>query len=98
MRRVTKYVACLAIGLSTLTVALPEAQAKPKITWARVDVPDDADAPKLTKALKQLLNKAVKKANFGKAKNVTLSVRVVEFTTHQQGDVLRVNCTVMGRV
>ena len=46
-----------------------------------------------------LLEQAARKANFGKkAKSVTLSARVVELKTEQRGDILRVSCTMMGRV
>jgi hypothetical protein len=100
MRRVTRLAALIAIGLSTLTVAPRDAIAggKARIDWVRVDVPDGQDAGRLQKLLKQALTRAAKKANFGKAKAVTLSARVVEISAEERGDVLRITCTVMGRV
>jgi hypothetical protein len=100
MRRITRWGALIAIGLAALVVAPPTAHAggKPKVEWLRVDVPDGQDAARLQKLLKKALTQAAKKANFGKAKSVTLSARVVELSTEERGDVLRITCTVMGRV
>jgi hypothetical protein len=50
------------------------------------------------KLLRQELGKAVKKVDFGKAKTVRLTARVVELTEEEHGDVLRITCTVMGRI
>jgi hypothetical protein len=99
MRRVTKWGALIAIGLATLA-AEPAAHAdgKSKIAWVRVDLPEGQDSARLQKLLKHALGQAAKKANFGKAKTVALSARVVELTTEEHGDVLRITCTVMGRV
>jgi hypothetical protein len=99
MRRVTKWGALIAFGLSTLVAApSPAEAAKPKVAWVSVDVPDRQDAGRLQKLLKQALSRAAKKANFGKAKTVALSARVVELSAEERGDVLRITCTVMGRV
>src|SRR5258706_9699018 len=101
MRRVTTGMAVLAIGFATIAGAPAAAlgSPRPKIEWARIDVPDGQDSARLAKVLKQALSQAAKKANFGKAaKTVTLSARVTEFTSEQHGDVLQVSCTVMGRV
>lgn len=100
MRRVTTWGACSAIGLATLVLAPPVAVAggKSKIEWVRVDVPEREDSARLQKLLKQALGHAVKKANFGDSGAVSLSARVVELTTEERGDVLRITCTVMGRV
>jgi hypothetical protein len=89
----------MALALAALAVA-PPAHARPrsKIEWVRVDVPGGDDAARVQKLLKQALGQAAKKANFGKARTVTLSARVVEMTTEERGDVLRITCTVMGRV
>ncbi len=100
MRRVTTWGVLLAAVLSTLSTA-PAAHARPnkaKIAWARVDVPPGGDAARVQKLLKQALGAATKKANFGKAKAVTLSARVTEMTVEEHGDVLHIACTVMGRV
>jgi len=100
MRRVTKWGALIAIGLATVTAAPPAASAggKSRIDWVRVDVPASEDGPRVQKLLKQALGQAAKKANFGKARAVSLSARVVELVTEERGDVLHITCTVMGRV
>src|SRR6185312_11405404 len=99
MRRVTKWGALIAIGLSTLLTSPPPAEAAgAKVSWVRVDVPARQDAARVQKLLKQALVKAARKASFGKAKSVSLSARVVELSTEERGDIVRITCTVMGRV
>lgn len=100
MRRVTTWAAAAALGIaSVLSMPAPALAAKPKIDWTRVDVPEGQNAARLGKLLKEALKQATKRADFGKAtKAVSLSARIVEMKTEQQGDVLRVTCTLMGRV
>jgi hypothetical protein len=100
MRRVTTWAAAAALGLAAI-LAPGGAIASPrtKVDWVRVEVPDGQDAARLAKLLKEALKQASKRADFGKsAKTVSLSARIVELRTEQQGDVLRVTCTLMGRV
>ena len=102
MRRVKTWLIRAALGLAALSAlsAVPTpALAKPKIEWSKIDVPAGDSSARITKFLKQALEQAVKKANFGKkAKSVTLSARVVELRTETRGDVLQMTCTMMGRV
>jgi len=98
MHGVKRWLLPAAIALSTLGALPAQALAKPKIEWARVDVPEREDAAKLTKLLKSALVKAANKADFGKAKSVKLTARVLTYSIEQKGDVLRVSCTAMGRV
>jgi hypothetical protein len=106
MRRVTTWLCAAALGLATLLGARGDALAeapgrgsKPKIDWVRVEVPEGQDSARLTKVLKDALKQATKRADFGKSPGaVALSARVVELRSEQQGDVLRVTCTMMGRV
>lgn len=91
--------------LSALAVAFalafsPAASfAKPsKVEWSRVEVPPGDDAARLEKTFKAALVQAAKKASFGDAKSVVLTAKLVELTTETHGDVLRVSCTVKGRV
>jgi hypothetical protein len=100
MRRVTTWGFLAAVGLATLLVE-PSAYArgnKPRVQWVRVDVPQREDASRIQKLLKQALAQAAKKANFGKGSTVSLTARVVELSAEERGDVLRITCTVMGRV
>jgi hypothetical protein len=100
MQRVTTWAAVLSLSLATVALvpATAFAAGKAKVEWVRVDVPQREDATRLQKLLKQALGQAAKKANFGKAKTVSLTARVVEMTAEEHGDVLRITCTVMGRV
>lgn len=94
------WAAAAALGIAAITAAPVTAlAAKPKIDWARVEVPEGRDAARLTKVLKEALKHATKRADFGKAvKTVSLSARIVELKTEQHGDVLHVTCTMLGRV
>ena len=99
MRRLKTWLLGAALGVTTLCAASLPADAKPKIEWSKVEVPKGDAAAHTTKIVKQALEQAARKANFGKkAKSVTLSARVVELKTEQRGDILRVSCTMMGRV
>ncbi|MFT3766667.1 MAG: hypothetical protein QM820_14305 [Minicystis sp.] len=101
MRRVTTWAAAAALGLAAIMAAPGPAHASPKakVDWVRVEVPEGLDAARHGKVLKEALKQAAKRADFGKtAKTVSLSARIVEMKTEQQGDVLRVTCTIMGRV
>jgi hypothetical protein len=100
MHRVTKWAALVALGIGLLTVAPHEAEARPgpKIEWVRVDVPEGQDAARRTKIFKQALVQAARHASFGKARTVALSVRITELTVERHDDVLRINCTAMGRI
>lgn len=101
MRRVTRWAAAAALGIATIFAAPASALARPraKVEWARVEVPEGQHAARLGKVFKEALKQASKRADFGKGvKSVTLSARIVELRTEQQGDVLRVTCTAMGRV
>jgi hypothetical protein len=101
MRRITWRAAVLAVSMAFGLAAAPStalAAGKTKIQWVKVDVPEGDDAARLQKLLKKALGEAAKKADFGKTKSVSLTARVVEMTTEMRGDVLRITCTVMGRV
>lgn len=99
MRRVNPWLISAVLGLTALAAAPQPALAKPKIEWSKVEVPEGDSSARITKFLKQALELAARKANFGKkAKSVTLSARIVELKSEQRGDVLQVSCTMMGRV
>jgi hypothetical protein len=101
MRRLSSWAAAAALGLAAMLAAPASATAKPrpKIEWARVDVPEGEGAARHAKVLKEALKKAAKHADFGKATGkITLTARIVELKTETRGDVLRVTCSVSGRV
>jgi len=98
MLRAFKWLTVAAFGLSLLGAGPGTALARTKVEFSEVEVPAGESAAKISKILRTALTQAAKKTNFGKAKSVTLSAKVVSFTTEQRGDVLRVSCTVRGRV
>jgi hypothetical protein len=99
MRRVTTWGFLAAVGLATLLVEPPAyARGRAKVEWVRVDVPEREDSARVQKLLKQALAQAARKANFGKGRTVSLTARVVELSVEERGDVLRITCTVLGRV
>jgi hypothetical protein len=98
MRWVLQWFALTAIVLSVLGGAPGAALARTKVEWSRVDVPAGENAARISKVLRAALTQAAHKTNFGKAKSITLSAKLVAFSAEQRGDVLRVNCTMMGRV
>src|ERR1700679_1647069 len=99
MRRVTTWGFLAAVGLATLLVEpAAYARGKPKVEWVRVDVPDREAAARMQCLLKQALLQAAKKANFGKGGTVALTARVVELNVEERWHVLRITCTVLGRV
>ncbi|MEZ4301243.1 MAG: hypothetical protein R3B70_40285 [Polyangiaceae bacterium] len=94
-----RLIPALALAVSLLAAPAPaQASGKTTVTWTKIDVPDKDNAAALTKSLKAILTKAAKKANFGKAKKVSFSVKLVELTSEQKGDVHRVTCTIVGRI
>lgn len=99
MRRVKTWLIRAALALTAVCAAPLPALAKPKIEWSKIQVPEGDNAARTTKVLKQALEQAARKANFGKkAKSVSLSARIVEMRSEVHGDVLQVSCTMMGRV
>lgn len=71
-------------------------RGRAKVSWTKIDVPGREDATKVAKQLRKLLDKAVRKADFGEVRKVSASVRVAELKTSQEGDVVRVSCTLVG--
>lgn len=99
MRRLGILAVSLALALGSL--ALPgsaRAEGRTAVTWTRIAVPEGDDAVPLEKSLKKLLDKAARKANFGKVKKLSLSVKVTTFSSEQKGDVHRVSCTIVGHI
>lgn len=90
-----------ALALACVTAAPVEpafARSKAHVEWTAVRVPEGKDSARMAKMLRGLLTKAAKKADFGTAKKVKLTARVVELTSVKKGDVLQVTCAIVGRV
>lgn len=97
MRRLRTLALSLLLAAGVFAAA-PPARADGRVTWSRIDVPAGEGSPALQKNLKKLLEQASRKANFGKAKKLTLSAKMVDFVSEQKGDVHRVTCTIVGRI
>jgi hypothetical protein len=75
------------------------ARTKADVEWTRVDVPPTTkNGARLAKSLQQLLKEASRKADFGKSGKVLLRARITEYVVEHKGDVLRIRCTVIGRL
>jgi hypothetical protein len=88
------------IAIAAIAVSRP-ADARPKadVEWTRVDAPATTkDGARLAKNLHQLLKNASRKADFGKSGKVLLRARIVEYIVEHKGDVIRIRCTVIGRL
>lgn len=88
----------LAAAVLVATAPPAEARSRARVEWKRVEVPPGDDAARLEKLFRKVLAKAGKRADFGKARRVTLSARIVELTFEPRGDVLQVTCTMVGRL
>jgi hypothetical protein len=97
MRRLRTLALSLILAAGVVTAA-PPARADGRVTWSQIDVPAGEGSTGLQKNLKKLLEQASRKANFGKAKKLTFSAKVVDFISEQKGDVHRVTCTIVGRI
>lgn len=98
MRRALRTLSAVVLAVASLAATPAAASPGTKVEWTKVVVPDRPDAAALEKTLRAMLAKAAKKADFGKHKSVSLSAKVQELVTEQQGDVVRVRCTIVGRV
>lgn len=99
MRHASRWLLSAVVALTTLTVSPAQSLARgTRVEWKSVDVPAGERQKERARFLRNMLTKAAKKADFGKAKSVVLSARVVEFTSATRGDVHRVSCTLVGRV
>ncbi|MGK3984639.1 hypothetical protein WME99_16460 [Sorangium sp. So ce136] len=99
MRHASRWLFSAVMALTTLAASPALTFARDtKVEWKSVDVPAGEGQTQRARTLRGLLASAAKKADFGKAKSVVLSARVVEFTSSTRGDIHRVSCTVVGRV
>jgi len=100
MRRVSRLIVALALALTASLAPASSAFAKGKATveWTQVDAPTGKDGERVARTLKSLLKEASRKADFGKSGKVALRARITEYVVEKKGDVLRIRCTVIGRV
>lgn len=95
-----QFAIAMFILLAALAPPSPvDARPRADVEWTRVDAPPThKDGARLAKNLRQLLKEASRKADFGKAGKVVLQARISEYIVEQRGDVLRIRCTVIGRL
>ncbi|HVK70980.1 MAG TPA: hypothetical protein VM694_41275 [Polyangium sp.] len=100
MRRVSRLIAALALALTASLAPASSAFARGKATveWTRVDAPEGKDGDRVARTLRNLLKEASRKADFGKSGKVALRAKITEYVVEKKGDVLRIRCTVIGRV
>jgi hypothetical protein len=100
MNRVTRWLCAAALGATSIALcpAISHARSSTKVEWASIRVPTGKDSERTTRMVRSLLTQAAKKADFGDAKRVKLSARVVELTSVKKGDILQVSCTIVGRL
>jgi hypothetical protein len=103
MRRVSRTITCLA--LAALFVLAPAerafARGRATVEWTQVVAPattEKKEGDRLARALRGLLKEASRKSDFGKAGKVALRARITEYIVEKKGDVLRIRCTVVGRL
>src|SRR4029078_7826828 len=99
MGRLRLLVVSIALAASALLAPAPaHADGRTAVTWTRIDVPEGDGSAALEKTVKKLLERAARKANFGKAKKLSFAVKVSELKSETSGDVHRVSCTIVGRI
>jgi hypothetical protein len=99
MRHVSKGLLAAAIVLAELTSSPGPALARgTRVDWKTVEAPEGESHDRRVRALRKLLDEAARKADFGKARSVVLTARIVEFTSATRGDVHHVSCTLVGRI
>lgn len=97
MKRWSKMV--LALGFALLfAVGSPSlAHASARVDITELAMPAESTA-KLEKTLRTLLHRAAKPLNFGGGKRIEVTVRLVELSVEESSDVVRVTCTLVGRL
>ncbi len=101
MPRMCHLLSAVAFVVIAVFGAPRPADARPKanVEWTRVDAPPTTkDGARLAKSLHQLLKEASSKADFGKSGKVLLRARIAEYVVEHKGDVIRIRCTVIGRL
>ena len=101
MRRSHRWLSAIFFAAITAFSSPDVANAGPKadVQWTKVEAPKTAkDGERLAKNLQKLLKEASRKADFGKSGKVLLRARITEYVVEQRGDVMRIRCTVIGRL
>jgi hypothetical protein len=90
-----------ALGASLAVPAVATAKAKVEVKtveWKTASKADAARQKRLSLEIRRAAQRAAKGLDFGKTGRVELSFTVVEVSREDLGDVVRVSCTLVGRV
>jgi hypothetical protein len=89
-------VARILVALLVFLFALPaEARA---VKWTAVEVRAGDDSDRVAKAMRKLLERQSRKADWGKGKPLQLSAHVTQLDWEERGDVVRVTVTVVAKI
>jgi hypothetical protein len=92
----------LAASLAAMVLIAPGvASARPSVAFTRIDVRPGDDAQRLNHELRGLLTNALRKTSFGPGSpktKIALSARLVDFTEEERDGVLRIRCTMSGKI
>jgi hypothetical protein len=69
-----------------------------KVDWTSVEAADAKDAKQVEQRLRKLLTEASRRADWGKGPTLKLAASVRTMRWERQGDVLRLDVTVVGRI
>jgi len=98
LRFVIRRVICL-FALLLMCAAPATAQAKSRgVKWTKVDVPTGQYSRRVSHRLRRLLEKATKRAKWGKGDPLKLKARVTKLTWEKSEEVLRVTVTVVASI
>jgi hypothetical protein len=91
----------VALGAPLAKPSIAAAKAKVEVKsveWKTSNVADVAREKRLSSEIRRAAQRAAKGLDFGKSGRVELSFTVVEVSREDLGDVVRVSCTLVGRV
>lgn len=88
----------LALAAAVSITSVTQEASATTVEIGEVSVPDGDAKKKETRRLRAALREAAKEADFGDVKSVTISAEIVEWKVEQTDDVLRVTCTLVGRL
>jgi hypothetical protein len=89
----------VAISLLLLAAASPRvALAKTDVVVTDLKLPEDRSSKEFEKSVRSALSKAAKPLDFGHVKRVEITVRLTEFSIETSDELVRVTCTLVGRL
>ncbi len=98
MRALERWLSSVAIAVAIGVAAPTAALAKTDVTITDVKLPDGPPSKELERTVRTAIAKAASGANFGKTKHVELSIRLSEMTVEVADGVVRVTCTLSGKL